>query len=129
MQGHSLVSHDDCDDIVHVHEMMRYDILLFVMCCCFQDCDDDEEQMECMLTFVAQMDPKGWIWEALGYKRRLLRDVSGHHHHRHHLIIIIVIIIIIFTVTVIVVSIMVILMYMHIFDAVCISCSGYSRCR
>jgi hypothetical protein len=33
---------------------------------------DDEEHSECMLTFIAQMDPKGWIWKSFGYQQEVL---------------------------------------------------------
>jgi hypothetical protein len=35
---------------------------------------DDEEASECMISFVAQCDPKGWLWSNLGYKRSYLKE-------------------------------------------------------
>jgi hypothetical protein len=29
-----------------------------------------------MLTFIAQMDPKGWIWKVFGYQHEALQKVS-----------------------------------------------------
>lgn len=36
---------------------------------------EDEEANDCMLSFIAQMDPKGWIWSNLGYRRQFLKEV------------------------------------------------------
>ncbi len=38
--------------------------------------DDDEELNECMISFIAQVDPKGWIWQLCGYQQTFLREVS-----------------------------------------------------
>lgn len=35
---------------------------------------DDEEANECMISYVAQCDPKGWLWSSLGYKRSYLKE-------------------------------------------------------
>lgn len=40
--------------------------------------DDDDDRMESMCTFVAQFDPKGWLWEAYGYQKALLRQLMFH---------------------------------------------------
>lgn len=39
--------------------------------------DDDEEGGECMISFIAQADPKGWIWKNFGYQQLFLREVSS----------------------------------------------------
>eukprot|EP00981_Chlorochromonas_danica_P000979 scaffold233_cov174-Ochromonas_danica.AAC.19 len=36
--------------------------------------EEDEEANESMLTLIAQMDPKGWIWRAFNYKEQFLRE-------------------------------------------------------
>jgi hypothetical protein len=38
--------------------------------------NEDEESVECMLTFIAQLDPKGWIWRSGGYQDQFLKEVS-----------------------------------------------------
>lgn len=38
--------------------------------------DDEEETNECMISFIAQVDPKGWIWQSCGYQQMFLREVS-----------------------------------------------------
>ena len=35
----------------------------------------EDEHTECMLTFIAQLDPKGWIWRAFGYQQESLQKV------------------------------------------------------
>jgi len=40
--------------------------------------EDDEEDMECSVTFIAQYDPKGWVWQACGYQRAMLRQLLFH---------------------------------------------------
>jgi hypothetical protein len=37
--------------------------------------NDDEEANECMVSLIAQIDPKGWIWKTYGYKHSFLREV------------------------------------------------------
>ena len=37
----------------------------------------DEDQLECLLTFICQMDPKGWIWKSFGYQHLLLEQVRN----------------------------------------------------
>lgn len=39
---------------------------------------EEEEQVECLLTFIAQLDPKGWIWESFGYSKLYLKNVMLH---------------------------------------------------
>ena len=34
--------------------------------------------MECSVTFIAQYDPKGWVWQACGYQRAMLRQLLFH---------------------------------------------------
>lgn len=43
-----------------------------------KDGDDEEEPAECSLTFIGQYDPKGWVWEAMGYQRAMLRELLFH---------------------------------------------------
>lgn len=43
-----------------------------------KDGEDDEEQMECSVTFIAQYDPKGWVWQSCGYQRAMLRQLLFH---------------------------------------------------
>ena len=38
----------------------------------------DEDHMECLLVSIAQMDPKGWIWNRLGYQKEFLRRYMLH---------------------------------------------------
>jgi len=40
--------------------------------------EDEGEGSECMLTFVAQVDCKGWIWHAFGYQKRYLQELLLH---------------------------------------------------
>jgi hypothetical protein len=37
--------------------------------------DEEEESSECMISFIAQVDPKGWIWQSCGYQQMFLREV------------------------------------------------------
>ena len=37
----------------------------------------EDEHTECMLTFIAQLDPKGWIWRAFGYQQESLQKVGN----------------------------------------------------
>ena len=39
---------------------------------------DDEEHPECMLSFIAQMDAKGWIWSGFGYPQLILESFMLH---------------------------------------------------
>ena len=39
---------------------------------------EEEDISECLLTFVAQLDPKGWIWESFGYTKLFLKNVMLH---------------------------------------------------
>jgi hypothetical protein len=43
-----------------------------------KDGADDEEEMECSVTFIAQYDPKGWVWQSCGYQRAMLRQLLFH---------------------------------------------------
>ena len=36
----------------------------------------DDDHTECLLTFIAQMDPKGWIWKMFGYQQASLQKVT-----------------------------------------------------
>jgi hypothetical protein len=36
----------------------------------------DDDHTECLLTFIAQMDPKGWVWKMFGYQQASLQKVS-----------------------------------------------------
>ena len=38
----------------------------------------DEEQTECMLTFIAEMDPRGWIWQKFDYQYNMLQQLLLH---------------------------------------------------
>lgn len=38
--------------------------------------DNDDEDTECLISFIAQVDPKGWIWNNYGYKHSFLREVN-----------------------------------------------------
>jgi len=40
--------------------------------------DDDEQQNECLLTMIAQINPKGWIWKSLGYQNNFLKQFLLH---------------------------------------------------
>eukprot|EP00596_Hydrurales_sp_CCMP1899_P010073 CAMPEP_0119044170 /NCGR_PEP_ID=MMETSP1177-20130426/29212_1 /TAXON_ID=2985 /ORGANISM="Ochromonas sp, Strain CCMP1899" /LENGTH=580 /DNA_ID=CAMNT_0007013793 /DNA_START=607 /DNA_END=2349 /DNA_ORIENTATION=+ len=40
--------------------------------------DYDDEHTECLLTFIAQLDPKGWIWKLFGYQHEILRKLMMH---------------------------------------------------
>ncbi len=39
-----------------------------------QDNEGNEESTECMLTFIAQIDPKGWIWQSGGYQDQFIEE-------------------------------------------------------
>ena len=39
---------------------------------------EEDDISECLLTFVAQLDPKGWIWESFGYTKLFLKNVMLH---------------------------------------------------
>lgn len=41
---------------------------------------EDEEPNECLVSCVAQCDPKGWMWSTLGYKRLFLKEVRAFKH-------------------------------------------------
>jgi hypothetical protein len=43
-----------------------------------QDGEYDDEHTECMLTFIAQMDPRGWIWRRFGYQHEVLTKLMLH---------------------------------------------------
>eukprot|EP01038_Epipyxis_sp_PR26KG_P016207 gene16207-22043_t len=36
--------------------------------------NEDEESTECLLVFIAQMDPKGWVWQTFGYQYAFLQQ-------------------------------------------------------
>jgi hypothetical protein len=36
--------------------------------------DGDEDHMECLLTYIAQLDPHGWIWRYGGFQEKLLEQ-------------------------------------------------------
>jgi hypothetical protein len=38
----------------------------------------DEDHMECMVTFIAQLDPRGWIWRNFGYQQTFLQHYMMH---------------------------------------------------
>lgn len=40
-----------------------------------QDAEAEEEAPESLLTFIAQYDPKGWVWDYGGFKVRMLQEV------------------------------------------------------
>ena len=35
--------------------------------------DYDDEHTECLLTFIAQMDPRGWVWRRFGFQHEVRR--------------------------------------------------------
>ena len=37
---------------------------------------EDEDGSECLLSFIAQLNPNGWIWESFGYQQAFLKEVS-----------------------------------------------------
>lgn len=37
--------------------------------------NDEEEVSECLISLIAQVDPKGWIWNNFGYKHAFLREI------------------------------------------------------
>lgn len=37
---------------------------------------EDEDGSECLLSFIAQLNPSGWIWESYGYQQAFLKEVS-----------------------------------------------------
>jgi hypothetical protein len=39
--------------------------------------EDDDEPNECLISLIAQVDPKGWLWNCYGYKHAFLREVSS----------------------------------------------------
>ena len=43
-----------------------------------QEGDYDDEHTECMLTFIAQLDPRGWIWRRFGYQHEVLTKLMLH---------------------------------------------------
>jgi hypothetical protein len=49
---------------------------LFV-CFCLKRVQDgeDEDGSECLLSFIAQLHPGGWIWESFGYQQAFLKEV------------------------------------------------------
>lgn len=36
---------------------------------------EDEDGSECLLSFIAQLNPAGWIWEGFGYQQAFLKEV------------------------------------------------------
>ena len=36
---------------------------------------EDEDGSECLLSFIAQLNPSGWIWETCGYQQAFLKEV------------------------------------------------------
>ena len=38
--------------------------------------DYDEDQVECLVTLICQIDPKGWIWKSFNYQHMFLEKVS-----------------------------------------------------
>jgi hypothetical protein len=36
---------------------------------------DDEDGSECLLSFIAQMNPGGWVWESFGFQHAFLKEV------------------------------------------------------
>lgn len=40
--------------------------------------DYDEEQEECLITYIAQMDPRGWVWRAFGFQHAMLQIFMLH---------------------------------------------------
>ena len=45
----------------------------------------DDDHSECLLTFIAQMDPKGWIWKMFGYQQESLQKVINYRHFSYSL--------------------------------------------
>lgn len=43
-----------------------------------RDGDVDEDSAESLLSFIAQMDPKGWIWHNYYYQHNLLKELMLH---------------------------------------------------
>jgi len=40
--------------------------------------NDEEEISECMISFIAQVDPKGWLWSSFGYQNNFLKELMLH---------------------------------------------------
>jgi len=40
--------------------------------------DEGEEPVESLLTYIAQMDPRGWIWRSFGFQHAILRSFMLH---------------------------------------------------
>ena len=38
----------------------------------------DEDHIQCLVSFAAQMNPRGWIWSSLGYRRQFLTNFMLH---------------------------------------------------
>jgi len=39
---------------------------------------EDEDGSECLLSFIAQLNPKGWVWQSLGYTEAFLKEFMLH---------------------------------------------------
>eukprot|EP00596_Hydrurales_sp_CCMP1899_P005314 CAMPEP_0119051288 /NCGR_PEP_ID=MMETSP1177-20130426/72951_1 /TAXON_ID=2985 /ORGANISM="Ochromonas sp, Strain CCMP1899" /LENGTH=738 /DNA_ID=CAMNT_0007030437 /DNA_START=193 /DNA_END=2410 /DNA_ORIENTATION=- len=72
-------SHEDCPLMEgHVRAEMHAVYLIIPPKLGLYGDKDDEEHSECMLTFIAQVDPKGWIWKLFGYQQEVLQKLMMH---------------------------------------------------
>jgi len=39
---------------------------------------EDEDGSECLLSFIAQLNPGGWLWESFGYRQAFLKEFMLH---------------------------------------------------
>ena len=68
-----------CALIIHQYTTLTTSIppiILIHYHCYYQDVED-EDGSECLLSFIAQLRPAGWVWESYGYQQAFLKEVSS----------------------------------------------------
>jgi hypothetical protein len=64
--------HQDCPVVT---SYIRADIHAAYLICPPKYEEFDDIHVECMLSFIAEFDPKGWIWRSLGYQSKMLDNL------------------------------------------------------